>query len=179
MSNVLGTLFQDIADAIRAKTGDTDTMKPAEFPAEIASIVTGGIASGAFKYKSNTFNGYSGQPAVRNIVHGLGVVPDILIVIYGNVPSNGTMMSCVAFTSKMLEALGGGWLNRAQIVQGTSGAVGATSNIGADMDQGSGLYATYGGVRNVTATAFDIGSDTQKLPTTGTYRWIAIGGITG
>lgn len=47
MANVLGTLFQDIANAIRAKTGGTGTMKPAEFPAEIASIVTGGSGGDA------------------------------------------------------------------------------------------------------------------------------------
>ena len=42
MANVLGELFQDIADSIRAKTGDTATMKPAEFPDKIAAIETGG-----------------------------------------------------------------------------------------------------------------------------------------
>lgn len=41
MANVLGTLFQDIADAIRTKTGGTGTMAPADFPGEILSI-TGG-----------------------------------------------------------------------------------------------------------------------------------------
>lgn len=41
MSNALKTLFQNIADAIRAKTGDTATMKPAEFPEKIAAIDTG------------------------------------------------------------------------------------------------------------------------------------------
>lgn len=40
--NVLGVLFQDIANAIRTKTGGTDTMKPAEFPTEIANIPVGG-----------------------------------------------------------------------------------------------------------------------------------------
>lgn len=40
--NVLGVLFGDIADAIRGKTGDTATMKPAEFPAKIEAIETGG-----------------------------------------------------------------------------------------------------------------------------------------
>ena len=38
MSNVLGELFGDIADAIREKTGDTATMKPAEFPEKIGGI---------------------------------------------------------------------------------------------------------------------------------------------
>lgn len=42
MANVLGELFSDIAQAIRGKTGDTATMKPAEFPAKIAAIEGGG-----------------------------------------------------------------------------------------------------------------------------------------
>lgn len=41
MANVLGELFSDIAQAIRGKTGDTATMKPAEFPAKIMSISQG------------------------------------------------------------------------------------------------------------------------------------------
>ena len=46
MANVLGALFGDIANAIREKTGGTATMKPAEFPAEIAAIETGGGGGG-------------------------------------------------------------------------------------------------------------------------------------
>lgn len=42
MANALGTLFQNIASAIRAKTGETGSMKPAEFPDKIAAIETGG-----------------------------------------------------------------------------------------------------------------------------------------
>lgn len=38
MANALGTLFSEIAEAIRGKTGDTATMKPIEFPASIRSI---------------------------------------------------------------------------------------------------------------------------------------------
>lgn len=41
MANVLGTLFGDIADAIRAKSGESGTMKPAEFPEKISGISTG------------------------------------------------------------------------------------------------------------------------------------------
>ena len=46
MANVLGELFQDIADAIRGKTGETGTMKPIDFPSAIASIVTGSGGGG-------------------------------------------------------------------------------------------------------------------------------------
>lgn len=41
--NVLGTLFGDIADAIRSKTGGTETMKPAEFPEQISNIESSNV----------------------------------------------------------------------------------------------------------------------------------------
>lgn len=44
MSTLTDT-FSDIADAIRAKTGKSDTMTPAEMPTEIASISGGGADS--------------------------------------------------------------------------------------------------------------------------------------
>ena len=44
MANVLAELFQNTADAIREKTGETGTMKPAEFPEKIRGITTGGSA---------------------------------------------------------------------------------------------------------------------------------------
>lgn len=46
MANALGTLFGDIANAIREKTGETGTMKPAEFPEKISGIETGGGSVG-------------------------------------------------------------------------------------------------------------------------------------
>lgn len=42
--SALSNLFQDIADAIRDKTGGTDKMNPAAFPAAIAGIEAGGSA---------------------------------------------------------------------------------------------------------------------------------------
>lgn len=41
MANALGTLFSDIANAIRNKTGKTNKMTPKDFPSEIANIVVG------------------------------------------------------------------------------------------------------------------------------------------
>jgi len=46
MANVLGELFGDIASAIREKTGEEGTMKPAQFPEKISSIETGADVSG-------------------------------------------------------------------------------------------------------------------------------------
>lgn len=55
MANVLGELFQNIADAIRSKTGSTDTLKPNQFPAAIEGITTGGGSSGDNRVKYVTF----------------------------------------------------------------------------------------------------------------------------
>lgn len=46
MANVLGELFSNIANAIREKTGDSATMKPAEFPEKISGIEVGGGSGG-------------------------------------------------------------------------------------------------------------------------------------
>lgn len=42
MANALASLFGDIANAIREKTGETETMAPSEFPDKISGIETGG-----------------------------------------------------------------------------------------------------------------------------------------
>ena len=82
MSNVLGELFGDIADAIREKTGDTATMKPAEFPDKISGIdsasggteidalideINGEVVNG----KTVTFVGVDGSVLCTiSVVHG-------------------------------------------------------------------------------------------------------------
>lgn len=54
MANALGTLFGDIANAIREKSGETGTMKPAQFPEMISGIkISSGGGDGTFP--SQTF----------------------------------------------------------------------------------------------------------------------------
>ena len=62
--NVLGTLFGDIADAIRTKTGDTAKMKPNEFPAKILEIEVGGGSGDAVVWFV-TFIGADGTELYR------------------------------------------------------------------------------------------------------------------
>ena len=50
MSNALGNLFQDIADAIKEKTGNAATMKPAEFADNIRAIEISGGSSADVRY---------------------------------------------------------------------------------------------------------------------------------
>ena len=83
--SVLSDLFQDIADAIGEKTGDPDKpLAPANFPDEIRSIVTAAGSDGSnLLYASGSLNSLSAPTTeTRVIEHGLGVMPDF-ILIYG------------------------------------------------------------------------------------------------
>lgn len=78
MANVLGELFGDIASAIREKTGDTATMKPAEFPAKISGIEVGGGSGGGGTPVVTMFTFTPTDEISHSVEHGLGVVPDIV-----------------------------------------------------------------------------------------------------
>lgn len=76
--SALGELFTDIASAIRGKTGETGTMKPAEFPDKIAGIEAGsGGLGGMWKFATKTFTALEGQTFIS---HNCNVVPDIVIL---------------------------------------------------------------------------------------------------
>lgn len=94
MSNItITSAFTDIADAIRAKTGKSDTMTPAEMPTEIANISGGG--GGDIKrtfissdVKSQTIQGIQLNPwsSPFDIINPNGVT-----IISSNVDNNGTL----------------------------------------------------------------------------------------
>lgn len=75
MANVLSEIFQNIADAIRGKTGDTATMKPSEFSAKILEIEASDSLTWCF---ANTEAGSgSGAIALRRISDGSAGIYDI------------------------------------------------------------------------------------------------------
>ena len=85
--NVLGVLFQDIADAIRNKTGESGKIVPLDFPNEINSIVVGsgggsGTETGLGDLKITTGSFSTGATDVyqRTINHGHGKMPDMIMV---------------------------------------------------------------------------------------------------
>ena len=97
--NALGTLFSNIADAIRTKTANLGTMKPNEFPDKILSIAqiiheSGGeyvppdngdssLKINCGYFRTNTTTGVR----MLSIEHGLGTVPDFVIVYGGGISS--------------------------------------------------------------------------------------------
>lgn len=80
--NALGTLFGDIASAIREKTGDTATMKPAEFPEKIAAIEASGggsLPAGAY-LSASSVRPHITYPYKRFVLNG---------VLYATASNNG------------------------------------------------------------------------------------------
>ena len=68
MANALGTLFSEIAGAIREKSGETGKMKPIEFPEKIRGISGGGSADVRYV----TFMSYDGSVEYGKIPVAVG-----------------------------------------------------------------------------------------------------------
>ena len=118
MANVLATLFADIAAAIRSKTGSTDKMAPLDFPSQIDSITVGsggsdggstenGITLGNLKINQGSFKAED-NIYVHTIEHGLGVMPDMVIVRheYFGEQSDGCITFIVGTHSRICNAFG-------------------------------------------------------------------------
>ena len=139
MANVLGTLFGEIADAIRAKSGESGTMKPAEFPAKIAAIPTGGGGSAAGAV-TVTFCNYDGTELYSRQVFIGDDCPDP--VAQGKIPTP-TRESTAQY-----EYTHNGW----STTEGGSANANALKNITADKT----VYSTYTStVRKYTARFYD------------------------
>ena len=183
MSNVLGNLFGEIANAIRAKTGGTDTMKPAEFPAEIAAIPTGGGSdAGEWVMATGQFTPTSD---IETITHGLGVVPDIAFVaMQTSTQLEGTtaqvLMSAIGFSSRFADGLtltegsqlslgSMFFLNTSMSPAGISSAV----VTGAFIDQP--VEDTWHAIHTATANTIGFGSRIGGLCKTGySYGWAVL-----
>ena len=176
MANVLGELFGDIASAIREKTGDTATMKPAEFPDKIAAIEVGGGSGGTFVVARGSFTPTS--TTAYKLTHGLGVVP-IYIQCYGSVlasPPTGTNDTKFAsgWSSQILDLFSGSF----DYKQFTMYYVKNRSTWSA----GSGDYAIEepdlggpGMFYSATEQDVMVGKYANQLYTGTTYYWLAIG----
>lgn len=172
MANVLGTLFGEIAGAIREKTGDTATMKPAEFPEKILGISGGG--SGNKQYEL-VYSQFTPNTAQATIEHKLGRVPDVFLVFLEDIPTNNIVMSAWCFSPQMVEALGGGNNNTVTIFSGQSMSVRVNRDITLPSD--GSTYCQYGGIHSFTDTHFSIGGSSCGLYVGKFYRTIAICGL--
>lgn len=182
--NVLGVLFSDIADAIRGKTGDTATMKPAEFPEKISGIETGSgggnsnndvwyVAGGDFKPTTKAWT----------VNHNIGVIPEIIIVYIGATPQANCLLFGVGFNENMMASFAEGNSNVPGFVCMLGSSGGTTTSLSFTPIEADGAYNSFSGsdlgvIRNATATKFTVGGGTSSFIHSGlltgkTYYWKA------
>jgi hypothetical protein len=191
MANALGTLFKDIADAIREKTGEPESVKfkPAQFPEKIASLSVGGGGGSIVEGLTFAKGDFKSTEDVHTVTHDLGYVPDILIVYSLDNPLSLNLQTAISFSSAFVASCPDTdsrvtFMNKNMVLNTMSIKTGHEESL-------SDFVAGYGFVRNVTSTTFTIGGSSAKLNTTaytgytdtgtytyGRYVWIAVGGIT-
>lgn len=172
--SALSDLFQNIADAIRSKTGETGTMKPSEFPDKISAIEVG---SSSGESKSLTYKTGSITPSstTTTVIHDMGVIPDIIVVWLDDTTTIvNTVIHMVGYSSNMLNALGGGYICSSTFVV-SGGTLSMSTDHG--FETTSTNADKYGNIRNVTTESFYIGGSSVVLSSGKSYSWIAISGI--
>lgn len=145
MANALKTLFGDIAAAIKEKTGDTATMKPAEFPAKIAAIPTGGGGSAAGAV-TVTFCNYDGTELYSRQVFIGDDCPDPV--------TQGKMPTPTRESSVQYDYTHNGW----STTKGGSASTSALKSITADRS----VYAAYSSTARMYTARFYDGDTLMK-----------------
>ena len=189
LENRLGLLFGQIADSIRGGLGDIGTMKPNSFPAKIDDIVallgtageSGGGSSGdrgALTFASGSFSPSQDSERV-SIAHGLGVMPDLIIVqLYSSLFGNS--LEEAAETMPMVSA----WGMRSYLGTGNhSGFLYPTWGLGSadGIDNMRESNCTSGFIYCPDENTFQVGSisGAGSLYQENEYRWLAISGMGG
>lgn len=182
MANVLGELFGDIASAIREKTGEADTMKPAQFPEKILGIETGGSAGTSYKYNSYTFTATANAMTIEN---KLGLIPDLIIVYPGTAPTNGYLTMAFGFSQAMMNKIENAsslYPSKVSFVHPSISMMNYGSNIGFENNGSNANAIKQGHIRGVTATSITVGSTDStgaKLQLNSSYTVCCISGIAG
>ena len=167
MANVFiqDSTMSAIGDAIRAKTGGTDKLLPADMATAISGITTGGGGGGL--YTAGTVYGSGSGPVT--VQHNLGVIPDLFLIYC---PAN--------ITSGNYDGL-------------LRVAFGVSANLFDKLDLKSpqfsfevdGSFATWGGkledtvqtrpLREATASSIVVGKDTDNMwMYSQEFTWLAL-----
>lgn len=182
MANALGTLFSDIANAIRNKTGTTAKMIPNDFPIHINGIVagSGGTSGGEWKFASGTATSTGSAMTIR---HELGAVPDIIFVhMKRHSEDKNFFLAALQFSNAMIEAFNGAGkdnekgLGFAMIENWGLGTLTMREGVDGAHTQFGEMY---GQIRKADAVSFTVGGGTiTPIPSDREVTWWAVSGIT-
>lgn len=134
--------------------------------AGIVGILAGGGAADAWLYANGSFKA---TQSVETITHGLGVVPDIIMVWSSTaITAMTSLLHAVSFSEAAIAALNTPYpcqVCSPNIAMNSKNPLSAT------------ISAKYGYAQNATENTFTVGGTTIKMETNVYYDWIAIGGI--
>ena len=183
--NVLGVLFQDIADAIRSKTGDTNKIAPHDFATAISNLTIGNDNNSSVKVaiiEADYHDGpYFNRGQASTVQHNLGIPPDIIFMIidgssgYGTAEDDAAVIlwgfsEKFATTHSIPARLKNGCINYPQKAPNLVPAFGYAID--------SSVMASYGFIQNATSTSFSVFSPTLLQPASEIpYNIIVIGGL--
>ena len=142
-SAALDTQLTSIADAIRAKTGGSDSLVfPDGFLQAIAAIEAGGGGGGGAKIVTETFTVAEDTSTPFEITHNLGSIPKIAICIREILSTSGLMNESYVDGELLFSyAVNGEKKGRAYKMSGTSDSAGSSLAV-----------AQYSNVTNFTRT---------------------------
>ena len=135
----------------------------------------GGSSGGSSESESSYVYSKFGATANKmTLKHGGSKVPDLIIVALQEIPNNGYLFFAFAFSQRMIDKLGGGYINKIAVVREDGSTITMTSDAGSE-NAGAMYYEMYGGIRNVTDTEFTIGTTDVigKLLTGESYQLMA------
>lgn len=104
--SVLSDLFQEIADAIRTKTGEEEKFPPADFADKILSIVTGGGSTGGTGGNLMIKTGSTTTGKRTTVGHGLGQLPDLVIAVANTSLSESFPASDIGAKQRLIASYG-------------------------------------------------------------------------
>lgn len=150
---------------------------------------TGGAGSGGSSL-STKWGSVQVADTVATITHGMGVVPDIILITNGLVcDAEYQIIFSLGFSTAMIQALGDNAYGRVMIMFDLSKGTNQSCGVGEGFENiTESISLMFGPIRDVTDTTFTVGGGTYgKLKHNGSplnanegaYEWIAIAGITG
>ena len=156
--------LEDIADAIRSKTGGSSLINPEDMPTEIASISGGGsLPSSISKIDGGTFT-FASNTSTTNapISHNLGEAPKCFVIWADDLDLSTAGNNAVirgAFIRDASQSTTGSYLYQMNVYNGNMNPY--TRNIGNN-------YSDYA---NESTISFNVGNNYYVA--TNTYNWLA------
>lgn len=115
---------------------------------------SGGGSEEKSSYINSSFDVTAGQMTVE---HGGSKIPDLIILTLNDVPGDGSLFYALAFSQRMIDKLGGGYINKIAAIDSSGMTMTMTSNVGSE-SEGASYYKKYGGIRSVNDSVFTVGN---------------------